>query len=40
MEERYFAETLDRTPATDPGLVLETLHDIWISTLYGPAGRR
>jgi TetR/AcrR family transcriptional regulator, ethionamide resistance regulator len=37
MEERYIADALGRTPQTDPTLVLETLHNIWVSTLYGTA---
>jgi hypothetical protein len=27
MEERYIADALGRTPATDPRLVLEVLHN-------------
>ena len=40
MEERYIADALGRTPQTDPKLVLETLHNIWVSTLYGTARAR
>lgn len=39
MEERYIADALGRTPQTDPELVLATLHNIWVSTLYGTGPR-
>lgn len=40
LDERYLSEALGRTPQADPAVVVEVLHRIWISTLYGtPAPR-
>lgn len=35
MEERYLVESLTRTPATDPEVVVDVLYRIWTATLYG-----
>ena len=40
LDERYLSEALGRTPQADPTLVVDVLHDIWVSTLYGPVSGR
>ncbi|MFE5942487.1 hypothetical protein [Streptomyces sp. NPDC056480] len=39
MDERYLSEALGREPRADPGVVVDVLYNIWMSTLYssGPA---
>ncbi|MDC5575805.1 TetR/AcrR family transcriptional regulator [Acinetobacter baumannii] len=34
LEERYLSEAFGRTPQADPIVVVQVLHNIWISTLY------
>ena len=40
LDERYLSETLGREPQADPKLVVDVLHTIWMSTLYGTATSR
>lgn len=40
LDERYLSEALGREPQTDPQLVVEVLHNIWTSTLYGTTAPR
>lgn len=40
LDERYLSEALGRTPQADPQLVVEVLHQIWMSTLYGATAPR
>ena len=40
LDERYLSEALGREPKADPELVVEVLHRIWMSTLYGTARSR
>lgn len=35
LEERYLSEVFGRNPQGNPTVVVEVLHNIWISTLYG-----
>ena len=34
LEERYLSEAFGRTPQADPKVVVQVLHNIWISALY------
>lgn len=40
LDERYLCEALGRTPQADPNVVVEVLHRIWTSTLYGTSAPR
>lgn len=40
LDERYLSEALGRTPQADPQVVVEVLHRIWTSTLYGTSAPR
>jgi len=35
MNERYLKESLGRRPQAEPGVVVRTLWDVWVRTLYG-----
>jgi TetR/AcrR family transcriptional regulator, ethionamide resistance regulator len=37
LDERYLAESFGRTPPADRALVVDVLHNIWMTTLYGRA---
>lgn len=37
LDERYLLDSFGREPQADPAVVVDVLHNIWLSTLYGSA---